>query len=131
MVARVLELDRRGRLRPLALQSPPAAELLPGLSEEERLASFHVVEPDGAVHSAGAALPALFARLPGGRPLARLARRFPRAAARGYRLVADNRTRLGALIPRSAARQAQRRVAEREARDGRPSPAGAGRAPAR
>ena len=96
----MLELDRRHRFRPLALQDPRAAELLPGLSEEERMQSFHVVEPDGTVHSAGAGLAALF------RPL----ERFPRVAERAYWLVASNRSALGRLIPAGARRQAQRRI---------------------
>jgi predicted DCC family thiol-disulfide oxidoreductase YuxK len=100
VVARVLELDRRRRLRPLALQDPRAAELLPGLGEEERMSSFHVVERDASVHSAGDGLAALFPPL----------RRFPRAAARLYRLVAGNRDRLGKLIPAAARRHAQRRI---------------------
>ena len=44
VVARVLELDP-APFRPLALQDPRAAELLPGLSEDERMRSFHVVSP--------------------------------------------------------------------------------------
>ena len=103
MVARVLELDRARRFRPLALQDPRAAALLPELDERERMASFHVVDPDGSVHSAGDGLAAL---LP---PLGR----SPRAAARLYRLVADNRDRLGKLIPGVARRQAARRIAAR------------------
>lgn len=99
IVARVLELAR-GRYRPLALQDPRAAELLPGLSEEERMESFHIVEPDGTVLSAGEGLAAL---LP---PLGR----SPRMASRAYWLVAGNRDKLGKLIPAAAKRQAQRRI---------------------
>ena len=99
IVARVLELDR-GRYRPLALQDPRAAELLPGLSEEKRMESFHVVEADGTVRSAGDGLARLLPPL----------RRFPGAASRLYWLVAGNRTRLGKLIPNAARRQAQRRI---------------------
>lgn len=100
VVARVLEWDRAGRLRPLALQDPRAAELLPHLTPEQRMASFHLVEADGTVHSAGEGLAALFP------PLAR----FPRVASRLYGFVANNRDKFGKLIPAAARRQAQRRV---------------------
>jgi len=96
----VLELDRRHRLRPLALQDPRAAELLPGLSEEERMEAFHVVGADGTVHSAGAGLAELVPPL----------RRSPRVASRAYWLVAGNRDRLGKLIPAAARRQADRGI---------------------
>jgi predicted DCC family thiol-disulfide oxidoreductase YuxK len=101
VVARVLELDRARRFRPLALQDAKAAALLPGLGEEERMRSFHVVDPDGTVHSAGDGLAAVFPPL----------KRAPRLASRAYRLVADNRDRLGKLIPGAARRQAERRIA--------------------
>jgi predicted DCC family thiol-disulfide oxidoreductase YuxK len=99
IVARVLELDR-GRYRPLAIQDPRSAELLPGTTEEERLRSFHIVDPDGTVRSAGEGLAELIPGLS----------RFPRLAARAYWLVADNRTRLGKLLPDAARRQARRRI---------------------
>jgi predicted DCC family thiol-disulfide oxidoreductase YuxK len=103
VVARVLELDRRRRFRPLALQDPRAVELLPGLSEAERMASFHVVRADGIVRSAGDGLSELIPPL----------RRFRPLASRLYRLVAGNRDRLGKLIPALARRQADRRIAAR------------------
>jgi predicted DCC family thiol-disulfide oxidoreductase YuxK len=103
VVARVLELDRGRRLRPLALQDPRAAELLPGMSAEERLRSFHLVDAAGSVHSAGDGLAALFPSL----------RRSPRLAGRLYGLVAGNRDRLGRFIPSFARRQADRRIAAR------------------
>lgn len=103
ILARVLELDR-GKYRPLALQDPRAAELLPGLSEEERMKSFHIVDPDGTVHSAGDGLAELIPGL----------ERFPGIASRAYWLVAGNRSALGKLIPDAAQRQARRRIAARE-----------------
>ena len=103
VVARVLELDRRHRYRPLALQDPRAVELLPGMSEQQRMESFHVVGPDGTVHSAG---PGLAELLP-------LLKRFPRLSSRLYWLVAGNRDRLGKLLPDVARRQAARRIEAR------------------
>ena len=103
ILARILELDR-GRHRPLALQDPRAAELLPGLTEEQRMQSFHIVDPDGTVRSAGDGLAALLPPL----------RHVPGLASRAYWLVADNRTMLGKLIPQAAKRQARRRIERRE-----------------
>lgn len=100
IVARVLELDRGRRYRPLALQDPRAAELLPQLTPAQRMESFHIVEPDGSVRSAGDGLAALAPPL----------ERFPGAASRLYRLVAGNRSALGRLVPAAAKRQAQRRI---------------------
>ena len=42
-VDKLLAWDRAGRLRPAALQGPEADRLLPGLSEEARMASWHLV----------------------------------------------------------------------------------------
>jgi predicted DCC family thiol-disulfide oxidoreductase YuxK len=81
------------------LGSPEADRLLAGLPKERRMASWHLVEPSGEVSSAGAGFAPLLRRLPGGWPLARLAELFPGEAGLAYRLVAENRTPLGRLIP--------------------------------
>jgi predicted DCC family thiol-disulfide oxidoreductase YuxK len=81
--------------------------------QEERAASWHLVEPDGRVKSAGAALPPLLRLLPGGRPLAAVFDRFPRATARGYRWVADHRSVLGRGVSERARRRADGRIAQR------------------
>ena len=65
-LALLLRWDRHGRLRPVPLGSEEADALLAGMPEEERMASWHLVEPagrDGAgtVHSAGAAFSPVFA----------------------------------------------------------------------
>ena len=122
-LAVLLRWDTRGRLRPVALGTEEADALLRGMPEEERMASWHVVMPadekdsagaarpaDIAVHSAGAAFAPVFALLPGGRPLARLAARFPRASERAYRWVADHRSLLGRLLPAAARRWADRMI---------------------
>jgi predicted DCC family thiol-disulfide oxidoreductase YuxK len=95
-VAKLLAWDRAGRLRPAALQGPEADRLLPGLSEEERMRSWHLVV-DGAVYSGGAAAAPLLRLLPGGRPLAPVVAAFPGLSDRAYRLVARNRDRFGRL----------------------------------
>src|SRR5919204_3956635 len=96
-LALILRWDRRRALRPVALQEPEAARLLAGMPEEERMASWHLAEPMGEVHSGGPAAGPLFHLLPGGPPLAALVERFPRAAERAYRWVADHRSQFGRL----------------------------------
>jgi predicted DCC family thiol-disulfide oxidoreductase YuxK len=102
----VLRWDRRRRLRPVALQEPEADRLLAGMPEEKRMASWHLASPGGDVASAGTAIAPLLRLLPGGGPLAALADRFPRAATRGYRWVAERRGTLGRLVTRRARRRA-------------------------
>lgn len=114
-LAKLLAWDRRGRLRPLALQAPEAGRLLAGLSEEERMSSWHLVDERGQVCSAGAALAPLLRRLPGGRPLARLAEAMPAAVARGYRWVAGHRTPFGRLLTDGMRRRADSRIERRRA----------------
>jgi predicted DCC family thiol-disulfide oxidoreductase YuxK len=94
----ILAWDRRGRLRPVAIQSPEGARLLAEVPEERRLESWHLVEPGGGVRSAGAAAAPLARLLPGGRPLAALFRAFPRTTEHAYRAVARNRGRLARLL---------------------------------
>lgn len=101
---RVLAWDRRGRLRPLALDTAEARELTPGMSEEDRAASWHLVEADGTVSSAGAAFGPLGRLLPFGAPLTVLASRAPRLTERGYRFVADHRDTFGKLVARRHSR---------------------------
>ena len=93
----VLRWDRHNRLAPLALQDPRAAELLDGMSEGERMDSWHLVSPAGESWSAGAAAPPLLRLLPGGGLPARLLAAFPRATERTYRFIARNRGTLGRL----------------------------------
>ena len=109
----LLAWDRPGRLRPVALGSAEANRLLAAMPEEERMASWHLVEPGGAVRSAGAAFAPLLRLLPGGAPLAAAAERFPGASARGYRFVADNRSRIGRLVPQVAKARADALIARR------------------
>jgi predicted DCC family thiol-disulfide oxidoreductase YuxK len=106
-LALLLRWDTRGKLRPVALGSEEADALLRGMPDEERMASWHLVD-GAAVHSGGAAFPPVFARLPGGAPFARMTERFPTASERAYRWVADHRSLLGRPLPASARRWADR-----------------------
>jgi predicted DCC family thiol-disulfide oxidoreductase YuxK len=112
-LAKLLRWDRHAVLRPVALQDPEAASLLRGMSEAERLASWHLVEPTGEAHSAGAALPRLLRLLPGGTLLAGMAERAPRLRDRGYRWVADHRSWFGRLLSERAKKRADLRIASR------------------
>ena len=95
---KLLAWDRRRRLRPVAIQSPQGEQLLAGMTEDERLASWHLVLPSGEVRSGGAAAEPLARLLPGGRPLAAVFAAFPRATERAYRWVADHRSALARLV---------------------------------
>jgi predicted DCC family thiol-disulfide oxidoreductase YuxK len=109
----VLSADLRHRLRPVALQSAEADALLSDLTPEQRMASWHLISPNGVRRSAGAALPTLASLLPGGRlPSAGLAA-TPGLNRRGYEWVADHRSLLGRFTPASAKRRADRLIAER------------------
>ena len=125
-VALVLKWDRAARLKPVALGRPEANDLLRGMPEAEQMASWHLVEPRWLpnraendtfsnhleVRSGGAAFSVLFRLLPGGRPLARLADRFPGAADSGYRWVASHRGAFGRVVPAPMRRWADRVISE-------------------
>ena len=114
-LGQLLALDRRSRLRPVALGTAEADELLADLPPQERSASWHLVSPNGRRTSAGAAAPPLLRLLPGGRlPAAALAA-APKLTERAYRWVADHRLPLGRMIPTRAKRRADARIAQREA----------------
>lgn len=112
-LALILAWDRAERLRPVALQEPAADRLLAHLSPEERMASWHLVSPDGTVRSAGQAFEELFRLLPAGGVPSALAGRFPDAAGSGYRWIADHRSQLGRLIPGLVKRRADAGVRRR------------------
>jgi predicted DCC family thiol-disulfide oxidoreductase YuxK len=112
-LGKVLAWDRRRVLRPVAIDSPEGARLLSEMPVEQRLASWHLVDEEGRVRSAGAAFPPLLRLLPGGRPLAALTARSPKLTDRVYRWVAGNRSRWGKLVTDGAKRRADRRIAER------------------
>lgn len=96
----ILAWDRHRRLRPVALQDPEADRLLAGMDPERKMASWHLVTPEGRILSAGAAIPELLRLLPGGGPLAAIAGLAPRVTDAAYRLVSDHRDRLAELVGR-------------------------------
>jgi predicted DCC family thiol-disulfide oxidoreductase YuxK len=100
IVSGLLAWDRRSRLVPRALQSAEAEALLGDLTPEERLASVHLVSPEGERFSAGAAAAPLLRLLPGGAIPALAAARLPRLTSRTYDWVADHRTQLSRVVRR-------------------------------
>jgi predicted DCC family thiol-disulfide oxidoreductase YuxK len=112
-LGKLLAWDRRGALRPVTLQSPEAERLLAGMPPEERMASWHLVDAEGTLQSAGAGFAPLLRLLPGGSPLAAIAARAPRTTERAYRWVAGHRSVWGGLVSEHAKRRADERIAER------------------
>ena len=109
-LAQLLRLDRRNRLRPVPLQQLEADTLLSGMSRDEQMASWHLVD-DGRVYSGGAALAPLLRLLPGGRPFAAALAALPAAVGDvAYRTVAGRRSSLGRLIPAASAARARQRI---------------------
>jgi predicted DCC family thiol-disulfide oxidoreductase YuxK len=99
---RLRRWDRGGRLRFAPLRSSEADDLLHELTPDARRSSWHLVAPDGRVTSGGRAIPGVLELLPGGRPLATLAERFPGVTDRAYRWTADHRRGIGRLLGRAA-----------------------------
>jgi predicted DCC family thiol-disulfide oxidoreductase YuxK len=116
LLAGLLRWDRSGCLRPLALQSAQARELLAELTPEQQMASWHLISPTGQRSSAGVALAPLLRLLPGGLAPAAALARAPALAERGYRWVADHRSLLGRGVPAGAKRRAGEYVRARERR---------------
>lgn len=113
LLAWLLRWDRERRLRPMALQRPEAGALLADLDPAERMASWHLVSPDGTRVSAGAALPSLLGLLPCGRLPAEVLGRFPRLTSAGYRWVATHRVGISRFVPRRSKRRAAELVQAR------------------
>ena len=105
---KILAWDRARKLRPVPIQSDEGQRLLAAVPEAQRLDSWHFVEPSGAVRSAGDAAAPLFDLLPGGKPLAGLARQLPGPTERAYRAIAGNRDRLARLLRIDASCQVRR-----------------------
>jgi predicted DCC family thiol-disulfide oxidoreductase YuxK len=99
---RLRDWDRSGSLRFVPLHGNEADTLLSAMPLELQAASWHVVEPDGRVWSAGAAVPRVLRRLPAGSPIAVLAEAMPELTDRAYEAVARRRGELGRLLGRRA-----------------------------
>ena len=94
--------DRGGRLTFRSIQVAEREGRFDDLVRDARYASWHVITPDDRIWSAGAAVPPLMRRLPGGRPVAALATTFPVSTDRMYGFIARNRGRFGAALGRQA-----------------------------
>jgi predicted DCC family thiol-disulfide oxidoreductase YuxK len=117
LLGQILSLDRRQVLRPVALGTPEADHLLAELTPEQRMASWHLIDPSGRRSSAGIALAPLVTALGGGEAPAALLSRAPGPLEFGYRLVASNRSRISRLIPQPAKRRADAVIAARARSD--------------
>ena len=114
LLSGLLRWDRAMTLQPIALQRPEADELLADLEPAQRMASWHLISPDGTRRSGGAAVPPMLRLLPGGRVPAAVVGRFPGLADRGYRWTAAHRSQLSRWVPQRAKRSASESVQRRE-----------------
>src|ERR1041384_6320841 len=95
---KILARDRDRRVRPVPLQSAEADVLLKGMDRDRKMASWHLVTPEGTIYSAGAAVAPLMRVLPVTKGVAAIAGAMPPVTGIAYRLLSRNRTRLGKLI---------------------------------
>lgn len=93
----LLRWDRHGRLTAGVIQDHEATTLA-DLAPEQRLASWHVLHPDGRRESGGAALAAVLEVLPGAGCLARAVRAFPGPTDGIYSWVASHRIGISRLL---------------------------------
>ncbi len=115
MLAVLLRWDRAHHLDAVPIQSTLAEQLLQDMSSQDRLKSWHLLDDVGTLHSGGAAIPMVFATLPRGELLARVASRFPRITSRTYEWVAGHRVLLGRLLGTRPRTWAARVIAETSA----------------
>ena len=94
--------DRHRNLAFVPLQGSEADRLLHAVPENRRASSWHLVESNGRVWSAGAAVPRVMRTLPGGLPFAMLASSFSGLTDRVYAVVARHRTTIGHLLGQQA-----------------------------
>ncbi|HEV2923744.1 MAG TPA: DCC1-like thiol-disulfide oxidoreductase family protein [Solirubrobacteraceae bacterium] len=113
ILAALLSWDRARRLTPSPIQSPDGEELLFDMTPSDRLASWHLIDGAGVVHSAGDGIPLVFAALPGGSAIARLASQFPKPTSLLYEWVAAHRAMLGRPLSARVRAWASRVIAER------------------
>ena len=89
--------DRKSRLRFVPFQDAAALVELPYIPLTALEQAMHLVAPSNAIFAGAAAVPPILRLLPGGWLVAWIFRLpgVPGLAARGYRVVARNRHRLG------------------------------------
>jgi predicted DCC family thiol-disulfide oxidoreductase YuxK len=104
--------DRHQALRFEPLGTPEAGRLLHVVPPERRPDSWHVVERDGRVWSAGQAVARVLRVLPAGAPLAIAAELAPDLTDRLYAMVARHRSTLGRLLGRQACAVHPSRIAD-------------------
>ena len=105
---KILAVDRSKCLRAAPIQSEEGERLLAGVDPAVRLDSWHLVDGDGKLFSAGAVAEPLARILPWGRPLAALFGAFPGMTEGAYRYVADHRDRWARLLRIEADRELRR-----------------------
>lgn len=99
-VERILRHDRAGRVRAVAMQEPDGEAAIAALDPAVAAASWHLVTPDGQLHSAGAVVAPLASVLDRVAPVAAVARRWPVATDRVYRWGAARRGLWGRVLRR-------------------------------
>ena len=114
LLSGLLRWDGDRSLRSIPIQGAGAGDLLADLEPAERMASWHLISPDGKRRSGGDASPPLLRLLRGGRLPAAVFARFPAATTRGYRWVAEHRSELSRWVPRGAKRRARESIRSRE-----------------
>jgi predicted DCC family thiol-disulfide oxidoreductase YuxK len=114
VVSGVLTFDRHNRLVPRAIQGAQAQALLSDLSPGDRIASVHLVSPDGERLSAGSALAPLLRLLPAGTIPALGITRLPWLTDHVYDWVASHRSQLSRAVPSMIKRRASARVTRAE-----------------
>jgi predicted DCC family thiol-disulfide oxidoreductase YuxK len=119
VLAMLLTWDRAKRVDPVSIQSARGEDLLIDMEREDRLKSWHLIDPGGMLHSGGAGIPVIFAALPGGALIASAASRFPTGTSRTYDWVAGHRVLLGRSLKARPRAWAARVIAEREHSDQR------------
>ncbi len=96
----VATLDRGHELAFLPLDESEAEPLLAPLPEDERLETWHLVAPDGALSGHGTGGVELLGALRLTRPMGELLARVPDRMLDGaYEIVARHRKRLGRFVP--------------------------------
>jgi predicted DCC family thiol-disulfide oxidoreductase YuxK len=114
MVAILLTWDRANGVGAVSIQSARGEELLFDLAQQDRLKSWHLIDAEGMLYSAGAGIPVILDALPWGALIARAASQFPNATSRAYEWVANQRALLGRPLKARPRAWAARVIADRE-----------------